>query len=301
MEPTGNLPNVQLAIVILAWNHIDDTLECLDSVLPAAGENSRIIVVDNGSTDGTADWIREAYPQVEIISSPENVGIARGYNLGIARALDLGAEYIAVMNNDVIVAPDLFRAMESAMDAAPDVGVVVPKIYHYYGSRTRLWCAGMTWRSFPPAITFIGGDQEDGPAFAQPRDLDYATSCVLLLKAEAIRQAGPFDPKYYFYFDDHDLCERFRRAGYRVRYAPDAQLWHKVSVSTQKSDKPAKWWYVMGQSTVRFFWRYKGLRVMALAAAWFTVRESLKLKFSRLPPYWAGYIQGVADHLGWVP
>jgi GT2 family glycosyltransferase len=276
-----------LAVVILAWNHVADTIECMESVISAVGPQGLIIVVDNDSSDGTPERIESCYPQVVLVRSGRNLGVAGGYNLGIARAMALGAEFIAILNNDVVVDGSLFSASLAAHVLNPSAGMIVPKIYHYYGSRTRLWCAGMTWRSFRPA-------------YSRPVDLDYATSCALVIRTESLRTAGLFDESYFFYYDDHDLCERFRRAGYLIRYAPDAVLWHKVSVTTQKSTDPGRWWYTMGQSSVRFYLRYKGVGVVAADAIWFSLREAIKFKFARILPYWAGQVHGLAAARGWV-
>lgn len=272
----------------------------MESVIPAVGPLGTIVVVDNDSCDGTPERIESCYPKVVLVRSKRNRGVAGGYNLGIARAMTLGAEYIAILNNDVVVDSSLFSASLATLISSPSTAMIVPKIYHYYGSRTRLWCAGMTWRVFPPAFKYRGGGQEDGPAYSKPIDLDYATSCALVMRTEALRTVGLFDDSYFFYYDDHDLCERFRRAGYRIRYAPDAMVWHKVSVTTQKSPAPGRWWYTMGQSSVRYYLRYKGILVVAADAVWFSLRESAKLKFGRILPYWAGQIHGLAASRGWV-
>jgi GT2 family glycosyltransferase len=171
-------------------------------------------------------------------------------------------------------------------------GMAMPKIYHYYGDRTRLWCPGAYWRRFPPTVKMIA-DVPDGPAYNRLQPIEFAPSCCLLISRGALEKAGRFDTGYFFYFDDWDYSIRLRRAGFTILFVPEAKLWHKVSVSTQKSDKPARWWRIMGQSTVRYYLRYTNLPTLLLFAGWFAVRETVTGKLGRVLPF----LEGVARAL----
>ena len=285
--------------IILAWNQKQDTVECLESVLKMDYPNFRVIVVDNGSTDGTPDLLRAAYPDVELIISSENVGIARGYNLGIEHALEQAADYVLIMNNDITVDRQMLDELVKMGESRPDVGMLMPKIYHY-GSQTQLWCVGARWRTFPPGVKLIGFNEEDGPLYQRLREIEYAPSCCLLLRRETLEKVGLFDPEYFFYNDDWDLSARIRKGGYKILFVPQAKLWHKVSISTQKSDKPAQWWHIMGQSTVRFYLKHSSSLVLAINVVWFVIRETVKGKFGRVGPYLAGIWQGLSVHWGRV-
>jgi GT2 family glycosyltransferase len=275
-------------VAVLAWTHKDETIASLESLRGADYPNLRFVVADNGSTDGTAETLRERFPDVEVVRSETNVGVAGGYNLGIEHALKNGAAYVLVANNDIMVDPAMIGTLVRALECRPEAGVAMPKIYHYYGDRTRLWCAGARWRRFPPGVKMIGSGARDGPRFSTERDIDYAPSCCLLLRRAALEQVGFFDTGYFFYNDDWDFSARVREGGYRIRFVPAAKMWHKVSISTQKSDKPARWWHVMGQTTVRFYLRHATPWVCFQFTAWFVMRELIKLNFKRIPPFLAG-------------
>lgn len=282
--------------VVLAWNQLPETLECLDSLLQTTYANIRYLLVDNGSTDQTSEIVAGRFPQVEICRLEPNVGIARGYNHGIEQALERGADYVMVMNNDTLVHPEMVAYLVQAYRDRPDTGMAMPKIYHYYGDRRRLWYAGARWRPFPPGIKTIGMDQPDGPRFDQYFNVEFAPSCCLLIPRAAIQKVGQFDPGYYFYFDDWDLSARFRAAGYEILFVPQAHLWHKVSVTTQKSEKPGRWWRSMGKSSVRFYLQHYSLPILLMHTAWFVLREAAKLKFNRIPAFTAGVADGLAEH-----
>ena len=279
-------------VVILAWNHLDDTRECLESFLRSDYGNARFVVVDNASTDGTVAMLRADFPQVEVLESPTNIGIAGGYNVGIAHSLQQGADFVLVCNNDLLIDPAMVSQLVTALSGDAQSGMAMPKIYHYYGDRTRLWCPGAYWRRFPPTVKMIA-DVPDGPAYNRLQPIEFAPSCCLLISRRALEKAGQFDTGYFFYFDDWDYSIRLRRAGFTILFVPEAKLWHKVSVSTQKSDKPARWWRIMGQSTVRYYLRYTNLPTLLLFAGWFAVRETVTGKLGRVLPFLDGVAQAL--------
>jgi GT2 family glycosyltransferase len=174
------------------------------------------------------------------------------------------------------------------MEDHPDAGMVMPKIYHYYGDRSRIWCTGGKWRVFPPMVKMTDYQQADGPDKSQVREIPFAPNCVLLLRRRAVDKAGYFDTGYFFYNDDWDYCIRIRKAGYRIYFAPAAKMWHKVSVSTQNSDKPRKWWVYYGRSSVRFYLKHFNRASLLLFSTWFLIRETLKGNFQRLAPFLSG-------------
>ena len=277
-----------VCVVVLAWNHKQDTIECLESLRSTDYQDFHLIVVDNGSTDGTSELIQRVFPDMEVLHSPTNLGIAGGYNLGLEKALERDAKYVMVANNDILVDPSLIRELVTALEGTQHAGMGMPKIFNYYGDQTRLWCTGARWRRFPPGVKMMGVNARDSRRFARRMWLEYAPSCCLMIRCEVLRRIGFFDTGYHFYYDDWDFSARLRQAGYKILFVPEAKLWHKVSVSTQRSDKPAKWWYTMGRSTVRFYIRHASPSILIQYSIWFLIRESLKFKFARIKPFLLG-------------
>jgi GT2 family glycosyltransferase len=170
----------------------------------------------------------------------------------------------------------------------------MPKIV-YETDRDRIWSAGARRRAFPPGVVFVGLGQPDGPAYAAERDVEYAPSCALLIPRATLGSVGLFDPGYFFYYDDWDYCERVRLAGQTVRYVPSAVVYHKVSLSTARSARPARWWYVMGRSAVLYYRRYYRpfAPSLALYAGWFVARETVKGNARYLPLFLRGVLHAL--------
>lgn len=293
----SNLPLIYA--VVLAWNQWAETRACLESLSKSERVNLRIVLVDNGSTDGTTEQVAQNFPAIEVLRTEANVGIARGYNMGMEYALRQNADFVMILNNDTEMAPNMTFELMAALGSHPAAGMVMPKIYHFFGKPNRLWCAGIEWRPFPPRAKYIGWDAPDGPPFDQVFPIEYAPSCCMLMKSGALKTVGLFDPSYYFYFSDLELSARFWQAGFEILFVPTARMWHKVSMSTQKSVKPQKWWFDMGQSSVLFISRYRPRRELVVHTIWWLMRETIKLKFNRLFPFLFGVMDGLAQRWGW--
>ena len=125
-------------IIILSWNGKGDTVECLRSLELLEYPNHKLLVVDNASSDGTAEAVRKEFPGVELIVNERNLRFAGGNNVGISYAVARGAHYVLLLNNDTVVDKALVRALVDVAESAPEIGMVGPKIY-YYQDRNRLW------------------------------------------------------------------------------------------------------------------------------------------------------------------
>jgi GT2 family glycosyltransferase len=276
--------------VILNWNRAADTVACLESLGSLTYGNQQAIVVDNGSSDGSAERIRAAVPGVELLSGEVNLGFAGGANLGIERALALGAEYVLLLNNDTVAAPESLTLLVDACACDEAVGVSVPKIT-YHEDPERIWSAGARWRSFPPRVTMIGFGRRDGPAYDKPGDLEYATGCAMLVRRRVFEVAGAFDPAYFMYQEDYDFCRRVREAGYRIAYAPAARIEHKVSQGLGEGS-PQKW-YLWSKSAARFYLKNVSAPALACFLAWVAVREACKGRTAFLRPLLRGVRDGI--------
>jgi len=261
------IPSV--AIVVLNWNGKQLTLDCVDSLLALEYDATSVIVVDNHSTDGTAEAVRSRYGErVILVENPRNLGFAAGNNVGIERALELGCEAIMLLNNDTIVSPSLLDALVPALFAADDIGIVGPKIY-YAEPPDQIWFAGGEVHLARGTARHIGIRERDIGQFQTPRDIDYVTGCALLARRDVYERIGRLDDGYLAYYEDTDFCMRARRAGFRIRYVPEGTLWHRISASTggqlgrRKISRKLK-------STLRFLRRYASPRDWLTIPMFFT-------------------------------
>jgi GT2 family glycosyltransferase len=230
----GTSFSASVYIVVLNWNNFTVTAECLRSLEGMVGASFKILVVDNGSSDESVQFLREAFPRIEIIANKVNLGFAGGCNVGMRRASEDGAEYILLVNNDTVVDPFLLQELLKEAHAHPQVGILSPKIY-YFDPSNAIWWAGGRFNMWTGLATHIDLRKTDVERNDQPRDLDWATGCVMLLRTEALRETGLFDEQLFNTGEDVDLSLRMRAVGFPIRYVPTARLWHKESVDIRKN------------------------------------------------------------------
>ncbi|WP_081752559.1 glycosyltransferase family 2 protein [Kallotenue papyrolyticum] len=292
-----------VCLVVLNWNGYADTHECLCSLGKLTYPHRHIIVVDNASSDDSPVKLQAQHPEIELVRCSENLGIAAGYNRGIQKALAHGADYIVVMNNDLIVDPQVVDRMIEAQQAWPNCGIVMPKIL-YYDARDTIWSAGAYARWMPSNIVMRGKNRKDGPAYAETKPIEYAPSCCLLLTRE-LCQRLMFDEQYFFYYDDWDFCLQARKLGQRIVFAAHAYVWHKVSRSTLNSPKSQRWWEVLGRSCARYHRKHHSLGLLATYVSWVALRETIKGNLRSIPTFlrgvWTGlHLQTAAEaRMGW--
>jgi len=250
-------PASRIAVVLVSWNGAEDTLATLASLEGArAGLDVRPIVVDNGSTDGSAARLRRERPDVELIETGENLGFAGGNEVGIRRALaDPEVGWVLLLNTDVAVDPGFLSPLLAAC-ADPEVAAAGPKIF-YFDPPDRLWAAGGRLRVRETVTEEWGRGERDGPRWDEARDVTYLTTCCLLVPRDALERVGPLDPAYFINVDDADWCRRALDAGYRLRYAPESRVWHKVAASTDGSYTPFKTFHT-GRSNAVWVRRHGG-------------------------------------------
>ncbi|MEJ2720212.1 MAG: glycosyltransferase family 2 protein, partial [bacterium] len=236
-DSSGNIPgpgslNPRVAVVVLTWNGKSLTLDCLESLTASTYENIQIIVVDNASTDGTADAVEAQYGgRVTVLVNSANLGFAGGNNVGIRHAVADGAEYVMLLNNDTLVDPDLVDRLVDAISRADDIGIVGPKIY-YASPRDQIWYAGGEINLARGTARHIGIRETDAGQYDTPSEVDYVTGCALMVRREVIEKIGVLDTAFKAYFEDADFCMRARAHGYRVVYVPAGRVWHRISSST---------------------------------------------------------------------
>jgi GT2 family glycosyltransferase len=271
------MTNPHVAVVVLAYNHYADTAECLLSLQGLDYDPLSVWLIDNGSSDDTAARVRSEFPQVRLVQTGHNLGVAGGFNSGVLPALEQGADYVFILNNDTTVAPDLITALVWAGESEKTVGILMPKIV-YYGDPGRIWSTGARYRRFPPAIVMRGLDQPDDGHFDTPALLEFAPTCGLLIHRRAFEQAGLFDDGYFFYFDDWDYSLRVRQAGLTIWYVPSAKLRHKVSLTIQNKGRPPFFWRTWGASGARYYRRFghPALGSAIVHLGYLVLRESLR-------------------------
>jgi GT2 family glycosyltransferase len=220
--------NEVVAALVLSFNKREHTLQCLESIGRQTYPLRQVIVVDNCSTDGSADAIAHRFPLAHLIRSSRNLGAAGGRNLGI-RWLNEHVPYTCLLflDDDTIADDCMAAELVAEMQRHPDAGMITPKGYRAGTSDLIASAGGMQVRLGLGSIRDIGAGQRDAGQFAEPAIVDACVGFAVLARREALERSGGFDESYNPYgWEEVDLSLRVRQAGYTVRYAPSAVCWH---------------------------------------------------------------------------
>ncbi len=243
--------------IVLNYNGREMTLATVASLLALDYPELGILVVDNGSTDGSDAAMAAAHPSVRRLRTEENLGISGGLNLGFRVGLDEGWDYLMPMNNDVEVAPDLVRELVESAESDSAIGCAGPKCYYFFGDRNRLWSAGGELRIRESVTRERGMGEQDRGQYDRDGEVDYVNGALMLIRRAALRATGLWDPVYHVSVEDADWCVRMKRAGFRCWYAHRARLWHMVSPTT--GGYTASRTFRTGRSTAIFVRKYGGI------------------------------------------
>jgi len=222
--------------VIVNWNGKDDVLECLKSLVNAnyPKDKFKILVVDNGSSDGSQAAISKTYPNVALIKNSKNLGYVRAVNRGINQGLEWDVEYVWICNNDIVVHEDALTQLVKIGQSDTKIGVVAPVVYSYrqpqtidnIGYKINFWIGRLKKLKYKEGI------------FPDPRsrmsDVDSNLGCSNIIKTSLIQTIGMFNPIYKIYFEETDYNVRAKRSGFRVVIARNAKVWHKTASTMDK-------------------------------------------------------------------
>ena len=243
----------RVEVVVLNWNGWRDTLNCLASLQKQDYPNFGLIVVDNGSTDGSPEHILGHQPSVELLQSGANLGFGGGCNVGIRAALGRDADYVWLINSDSTVDTAALSEMVITAEQNSQIGAVGSVLYEMDKvDQVQLWGGGK--------VQFWSGRSSHQ---LQPAQLDFVSGASLLLRREALEMVGLFDDESFFmYWEDTDLGFRLRLAGWQLAVAEKSRVWHKQSASLGKGSQLLDEYFT--RSGVRFLRRNA-------PAPWFSV------------------------------
>ncbi|HET6142771.1 MAG TPA: glycosyltransferase family 2 protein [Candidatus Acidoferrales bacterium] len=263
-ETTSKVSVTNLSIVIVSWNTKKYLEECLTSLRTIDGNLSvEIIVVDNDSADGTPDMIRSEFPDVKLIETGANLGFAKGNNVGIKEAT---GEYICLINSDVNVPSDCLQKMYEYMEQQPTIGLLGPGMLRTDG---RVHRSGMRfpslWNIFLRALFLdslfkstglFGGFLMKDFHFDQTRDMDVLNGWLWMARRDALHKVGPLDGRFFMYAEDVDWCKRFKLAGWRVVFYPEAKALHYGGASA--ANARSRFNVEMQRANLQYWKKYHG-------------------------------------------
>jgi GT2 family glycosyltransferase len=239
---SGKAIVANVGVVLLNWNGWRYTVAAAGSLQSSPGVSIATIVVDNASTDGSLEHLRDAMPEAEIIANPVNSGFAGGCNVGMRRALELGCDYIFLLNNDALVCPTTIPELVAASRRLHDKTILGSVVrfadtdeYQYFGSRYCNQSSHPVWFKEP----------EDSQLLKQPLiETDFALGAALFAHCDVIRQVGMFDERFYLTYEDVDLCYRARKCGIGCAMVTNSVIYHHASASMGPESAPLQTYFL---------------------------------------------------------
>jgi hypothetical protein len=254
-----------VSVIVVTWNGKKYALECVESLIAQQGPTTcEIIVVDNGSTDGTPDAITVRFPSVRLIRNSANLGFARANNIGMG--LSRG-RYVCLVNSDVVVPPGCLDHMVAFLDTHPEVGLLGPKMLSPEGghgaSVMRLptvgntLCCALGLHKVFPASSLLGGFSMDAYPYDKTETVEVLTGWFWMVPRQALEKVGGLDEQFFMYGEDIDWCHRFRDAGWRVVFYPEAAALHYGAASSKAA--PKRFYVEMRRANLQYFRKHHGI------------------------------------------
>lgn len=284
------MPEPVVTIIVLHWRSLSNTIECLNSLHHVDVPKHDIVLVNNGSIDGTVTTVQQVYPTVHIIENVRNLGYVEGNNIGIRYALEHNAEYILLLNNDTVVESDMLAHLMEIALGNPRIGFLCPTIVSYDNPTRQYVGAKIYWDAGAAAEL-----EQSAEGMPEIVDTDYAPGSALLVKSNVIRQIGLLASEFYAYFEDVDWSLRCWHAGYRVVVVPRARVRHKGTMD-RNEEKSALATFLFSRNQFVFMRKY------AKWYMWFSFLKNstrlvlLKVKRSKENEDWET-VQALVD--GW--
>lgn len=286
-----------VAIVVLNWNDGAATLACLEALQTTDYPHYSIIVVDNGSTDGSVQRIRD-HGSVDLVINNANLGYTGGVNVGIDRALKCGADYVWLLNSDATTQPDVLSRLVAAAEADQHVGLVSP-VFH---DPDRPEVAEFCLARFDPVS--LSATQTDDPATAAGWQRDHRDQIILLGTALLIRRRlvetiGLLDPTFFAYVEDVDYCLRARAAGFRAVVVPTAVVFHTFKRPVDNpGDVPAYLHYFITRNYLLLWRKLPRPILLRKATLWFLQQRLRQISRMRnIQPAVEAVLAGLWDGL----
>jgi GT2 family glycosyltransferase len=254
--------SVDVSVLIVNWNTCELLRDCLRSVYAQSGAGEcEIIVIDNGSTDGSPEMVRREFAEVRLLASPDNLGFAAANNLGISIAT---GRYILLLNSDTLVLDDAIEKTVAYADRHPDAAVVGCRILNpdlslqhscfMFPSILNLFLFSTYLYQAFPRNRFFGREQMSWWQRDDDREVEVVTGCYMLVRKEAIDDVGPMDDQFFMYYEETDWCFRFKRKGWKNRFTPTAKIIHIGGASAAKlGAQRAK---IKNRSFVRYIFKH---------------------------------------------
>ncbi|MGP3561699.1 glycosyltransferase family 2 protein [Geobacillus sp. BK01] len=251
----------ELAVIICNWNKKDYVLKCIESVKKSTFKDYDLFVVDNASTDGSVEAIKQKFGNsVNLIINKENKGGSGGFNRGIKEALKYNYRYIQLLDNDVIVDEKAIEELYNYMENNPNTAVVGSKIYVLdEPNKIQEIGAKIDYKKYTIHLNYA--NHLDVGNLPEVVECDYVPACSMMVRVDVIRKVGLMDEEYFLYWDDIDWCYRMKLRGYRVVALNKSKVWHKSGVKVRQDTFTH---YYFFRNRVHFFMKFLNIEGVSI-------------------------------------
>ena len=240
------MKNDLVAIVILNYKGLEDTIECVESIKKITYKDFFCVIVDNHSEDGSYENLLKRFPEHVVIGSDKNSGYANGNNLGIKYAIQEGAEYVCILNNDTIVEPNFLTILVEQMKKDNTIGIAGPKICEYFQPEI-VQSTGAMINLYMGKTPSLNARMEERKVSDQIIKCDYVGGACLMIKCEMIEKVGLIPECYFLFFEETEWCLRAKKNNYQVVCVPRAKIFHKGSAAIKKISGLSEYYFYRNQ------------------------------------------------------
>ncbi|TFH14427.1 MAG: FAD-dependent oxidoreductase [Lentisphaerales bacterium] len=289
----------RLAAIVAARGNAEDTIECVKSIAASDYDQLTVALVCNVEDVDLRHTVEESLPSVTILTKPEDLGIPAAFNAGINWAMTQSADSVFLCLGHATVEPNTLSELMKVALRDPEAGILTPKILSSE-HKDRIWSIGTRFRKFPPSIKTIGVGKPDDARFSESREVEFAVSSGLLVNAAVFEKCGLFDPGYQFYYEDVDFSRRARHDGFRIRFVPEARMFHKEA---SEPTRDRQFYYTWGESFARYYRRHMKPLIPRLIVdlGYLLLREALTGNAAHVPALLKGVAKGFHKRVGDIP
>jgi GT2 family glycosyltransferase len=292
----------QISVIVLSWNAREYLRNCLASIRETRGSVVReVIVVDNASHDGSPDMVAAEFPEVILVRSMENLGFARANNLGMRHST---GSLLALVNSDVIVHRDCFQRLAAFLAYHPEVGLVGPKVFGSDGrvqstcgrlpTFSNTACEFLLLYKLLPRWSAFSGFQERHLDGQKHEPVEVLSGCFWVARRTAVAEVGGLDERFFFYAEDLDWCKRFKNAGWKLMFVPEATATHFGGASS--SHAPLRYSIVYLQANLIYWKKHHGRLGWSVYWVLATAQHSLRFLIRLLMRLTSPKASGRTEH-----
>ena len=292
----------KIAAIILNTNKKLDTLECLGSLEACQYPNLSIFVLDNASSDGSNEAIREQFPNVEIIPIINNKGYAGNNNVGIQHVIAQKPDWIFILNEDIVLDKNALNLMMASVSKLPQVGIIGPLVFHHSEPNFIQSAGGMLDKNWDSI--HLGQNELFINQFNAPSEVDWISGCAIGVRLEALEKAGLIDERFFYYFEETEWCLRIRSYGWKTYMIPEAHIWHK-GVQRDYQPSPNVTYYATRNRLLMFKIHHPPFRIWISTSMFFirtlfswTIKSKWRYKRANRDAMWQGIIDFIFHRWG---